>query len=139
MNEYDDCCICLCNIINKDPDNFLFTCCNKNIHRECLFKILILKNDLINNIDERCPLCRTLFCFTEIFTIEYITKKSQINLSLKKITNFIINKYYTNNSNNDYLVVKIENNNTTNVKKDIFDFTFLKNSIRNIFNKIISK
>lgn len=88
----DECCICL-----EDPEyseNFIkLNCCKQLIHKDCLLKWIIIKEN-----NENCPLCRLQMKIDEMYTIEDFLNNLKINNLKNKNTNKniqnILQKWY---------------------------------------------
>jgi hypothetical protein len=94
------CCICLDSLKepSKEPDEIIaindvdikFKCCENRIHKKCLFEILLSKKDILDNLNDFCPLCRSEFSFKNFFTL------SDINLYFQHFVEYKINERILN-------------------------------------------
>ena len=108
-----ECPICL-NEINKSDLFINLTCCNKNIHINCLCNWYENKNMSKNRFKQNCFLC---------------TKKLDENVT-QIIDNYIYSKKLNENTENYY-----SDNSETNTD----NVTILTNSVNNLCKKIILK
>jgi len=106
-----ECPICL-NEINKTELFINLTCCNKNIHINCLCNWYKNKNESKNKFKQNCFLC---------------TKKLDENVT-QIIDSYIYNKEQNKN---------IENYTSDNSESNVENITIINNSINNLYNTII--
>ena len=86
-----ECCICLDEIVSQSST---LSCCQTKIHEACMFQILMKKKDIMDSISEKCPMCRSLYYFTDVFTVQSMNEQHKKYNKDEKVFNFILNKYF---------------------------------------------